>query len=209
MNEIVWLSRATSDTYAYLDLYPEILEHGYPDAPTIEDWSRANSRNLEGEVLDQSFFPTKIFHDRPEDFKGRIPPIVTNNTIYVNEKLADVLKSVNLGQGALYPLQAFQHDRITPIEEILFSLNIGNAKETVVVEKSKNIQQPWPGVDVYAKKISIADDDLVVTKNCLEGSDIWADPRFFSAFFFSDNLMKKLQKAELKNALRPLRCQVG
>jgi hypothetical protein len=34
----------------------------------------------------------------------------------VNEKLADVLRSVDLGQGALYPFQVFQHDRKTPIK---------------------------------------------------------------------------------------------
>ena len=113
-----------------------------------------------------------------------------------------------LGKGALYPVELFQHDRKTPVEEEYFCINFGNQKQAVVPEYSPKLRKPYPAVDLWKLPFVLENGDVAVTKAALEGSNLWIDPQIWGGLFLSDPLVKALKEAKLTRQFKLRKCRM-
>ena len=60
--------------------------------------------------------------------------------IYVSSQVAQLLSQYDLGNGALYPVELFENDKKTKIDQAYYALNIGNQKHTIALEHSPSIK---------------------------------------------------------------------
>uniref|UniRef100_UPI0037353512 hypothetical protein n=1 Tax=Yoonia maritima TaxID=1435347 RepID=UPI0037353512 len=67
----------------------------------------------------------------------------------------------------------------------------------------------WPRHDFFSPELWVEDDNILVDRSCLEGPDLWADPKIKNVFFMSDRLGQALIKARMKNAFKLVRCRVN
>ena len=173
----------------------------------------------QGEIITKMFsgqpfkaedLPSEFYYYEKTKFKQSLPQIFNATYVFVNEKAAEIFHAHDLGGGGLYPITLFENDKVTEIPANICILNCGNAKDTVLVEESKAIE-PFEAIEgTYRTSLpKPEDDDVVVSADCLEGPDIWVDPRMYECFFVSDRFGRALIKAKLKAALDMQRCIVG
>jgi hypothetical protein len=85
-------------------------------------------------------------------------------------------------------------------------LNFGNAKSTVIPDKSQAIR-PGPQ-NRYNLPATTKDDDVAVSAEALQLPDIWVDPQLWNNFFVSDRLRGALRKAKADKGFMLVRCRV-
>lgn len=199
----VWFSRTMG--------HPSTLRPFTNDLSSDEDRIIAIQRkNNAGEVLNDDEFPEGIWGcaERGAKTFGKLPDFFYGDGYWVvSEPCAEVLRQVNLGSGRLRSVKVFQKDRVTLIgDHDWFCLNFGNKKTCFVAEQSRSIK-PFPqGRWIECGKI--VDNDIAVSRQALDGPDIWIDPRLLDGLFLSDRLARALKKAKCASAFRLTKCRV-
>jgi len=207
MSEYVWMCTAPMDPSLVRGLWPELNIK----KPKVFPWSFLEetwSMNEMGVSLPRDRFPEKVFHSTKAKFRASLPEFFHSGFIFLNEKAQDVFYVHDLGGGALYPVDLYEHDEVTPIPAKIRTLCIGNQKDTVLLDRSPRMRQIWPKQEFYAPEREFLDDDITVDASCIEGADIWADPKVKRVFFISDRLGKSLAKVGMKKAFGLVRCTV-
>ncbi len=171
----------------------------HPDENWMEVGERAANQvaNRNGQALPRESFPTEMFRAENTEQRGSLEDFaISNGYIIVTEKLANVLRQFNLGDGALYPVSFFESDRTTPVEGTYYCLNIGNIKQALVPDRSKNVEPPggYPGVKTWGSKFRITDNDIAVRETALHGPDIWVDPLLRRSIFVSGRLADAIRE---------------
>ena len=89
----------------------------------------AMKRNNVGQPLPENRFPKEMYAEY-KDKKEKNQPDLFNagGTWTVSAACAAVLRQFDLGDGNLYPVKLFQHDRSTPVEGAYYCLNLGRKK---------------------------------------------------------------------------------
>lgn len=176
------------------------------------DWSRqVLARMIAGEAVPKEEMPKRFFHSVSADFTDPVPDFFVNEYIFFKAGLVDFLKEFDLGNGYFQSVQLLQNDRQRPIDADVFVFCIGNAKDTVDLDKTgqnTRVREAWPGMLDYPfmpKKGAI-----IGMANALSGPDIWYDPRFTGGpFFLSDKLAQALAKKNLKKKWPLIRIPVA
>jgi hypothetical protein len=99
-------------------------------------------RNDQGESIEPSFFPTKIWVTSLFDVR-RQPPYVFHGYGYyvISSACADVFRQFDLRGGHLYPVKLLGKDRETPLGDgEWFCINFGNQKHAVKFVESEGIR---------------------------------------------------------------------
>jgi len=207
-NETVWVSDSMGDT--------RLVKHFKADL-SISDPNLAvevKRKNEAGEPLDEELLPKKFFYIYRDKKEKRINPGFFNAGGFhcVSAAFADVLRRLDLGKGALYPVELFQHDRETPVEGEYFCLNFGNQKQAVVPEYSPKLRKPsYPqkeGEPPWILPAVLENNDIAVTKIALEKPDLWVDPQIRESLFLSDPLAKALKEAKLTRQFKLRKCRM-
>lgn len=184
----VWIS------YAMIDPENKIspLANDLEDSAAIE----ALNRNDAGEPLPAAMFPKMIWAAEPGLQLRALPPLFWANGFWViNGECGDVLRSCNLGSGALYPVDLLQNDRSTKVPGDFHCLNFGNVKPTFLPEKSARADQNPFNPAVWYPETNLRDGDIAVSRAALDGPDLWLSPPLKRAFFVSDRLAAALKSA--------------
>lgn len=119
---------------------------------------------------------------------------------------ASVLRQFGLGSGGLYPLEMVRYDRVTPVDGFFWALNFGEKKDALGIEQCHNIRGHTQ--HGFRPESTVRDEDIVVTRSALDGSDIWGDVQSRDSFFVSPRLGQALHKAGFAKAFHLLRCRV-
>lgn len=160
----------------------------------------------QGKLLPDEELPRFFFRSTPEQFDEELPSFFHTGFMFFKTDLVDLLKSFDMGDAFFRPARLFQNDLVTPIDQEVFLLWIGNAKETVVVEKTDRIEEKWHGT--YHLRFMPKDDQIVTYAAAADGPDIWVDPRIsHGGFFVTDRLANALIKAGMKSKLELIRTQ--
>lgn len=105
-----------------------------------------------------------------------------------------------MGTGYFHPVQLVQWDRTTPVSDDLSVLCMGNAKDTVVIEKTEGIRHWY--YDVYNLPLFAKDGQITTRASALEGPDVWCDPHIGKQkFFLSSRLADALIAAGHKKRM--------
>ena len=196
MTDHVWLC----DAYRRSSLIRGFDNDELPGVDVLE----MRRQSKAGVSLPRSYFPTEMHYYKKIEFRGRLPQYFTNGSyMFINRKAADIIRRFDMGGGALFPVALFQYDRVTPIEADIHILCIGNAKDTVVLDQTKGITQPYPREYLFDLPLYLGDeeDEFAVRKDAAAGPDLWADPKMMGGYFFMSNrLAEALISAGMKKA---------
>ena len=207
MTDGVWVSQVPRDS---------TLIEGFDSDVYLTDEDLAVDamrRSRAGEPLPQDRFPQEMYGEYPDKKYGRQPDLFLGGGFWiVSSEFADVLRSVNLGRSALYPVKLFQHDRKTPVEGAYFSLNIGETKKSLILDQSTGLNKPtYPdasGLDVRYLPFEPTDGDIAVRDSALDGSNLWIDPLLRDGIFLSDRLVQVLKAAKLTRRLGLIKARI-
>ncbi len=202
MEDTVWVSGAINDQTAYRAFDNDMLLND------VDLNIETNRRNYRGEPLRSDEFPSKIWLAKHK--KGpvkRLPAFFCERSFFVaNEKVTEILRQFDLGQGGLYPVELFQKDKNTPIEGEYHYLNFGNVKHSFLPEESPEMRDI--PVDRKYPPAVIKDATVAVDESALVGPDIWIEPRLLYSFFVSGRLVQALKKAKLDKFFRLSQCRI-
>lgn len=205
MVDTVWVSLAPATLEVAVALEDDLTLR---DQAFSMDCVRRDSR---GEALPRECFPKQINidpnPDRPDIF-DRVRHLFSGNYWFVSAQCAAVLRSHDLGGGALYSVEFFQMDRRTKVPGGYYALNIGNTKRTFVPELSSNAPKNPYAATLYQLWPIAGDDDIAVTKDALVGHDIWIEPTLSGSFFLSDKLASALRSGGCDAPFQLRRCRI-
>jgi hypothetical protein len=172
---LVWVSRALVHASNQRPFRNDIAEKDHDRLIEIQ------KANEQGEILDPADFPRVIFgapHALDKDYN--LPDLFAAYGYWVVSRAAvDVLQQFDLGQAQFVPVPVLKNDLQTPVGGEWFCINFGNAKNTIIPEKSEKLR-PWPQ-NRFKLPATIADNQLAVSSEALWSPDIWVDPRLRGA----------------------------
>lgn len=109
----------------------------------------------------------------------------------VSDRFATALRAVDLGDGMLSPVAAFQKDRTTPIAGRYWFLAFDNNKNSFAREASHGLRRFTSAV-VTTKKV-LEHGDIACTRAALEGADIWFEHGLYGRVFLTDRLLSLIE----------------
>ena len=181
MSDCIWVCNARKDSLGDFGFFPDYNGGEDRDAETDLTYDRLR-RISAGEVVPKDEMPNKFFHSTTKDFKGTLPDFFEVQHFFFKDTIASIIRNSNMGDGYFHPCKLFQWDRTTEIAQDLFVLCIGNAKDTVVIEKTEHIAEWYD--DIYRLPFRPKDGQIVCRSSALQGPDIWCDPHIGGSYFF-------------------------
>jgi hypothetical protein len=197
MSETVWISLAPGHG----------SNIGRPFKSSFSDTNQEQGikwgvQNSYGEPLPEPCFP-KFFYgnQRATESAYRLPDLFRIGEFWITSRAAaNVLEQFNMGDGALYPVEVFTGDKVTPVGSEWFCINFGNKKSALRLDQSiSSLNEAYirnGGVKGWTPKPTINDGDIYLTNAANNGSDIWMDTLVGDAFFMSSSLGRALRKAK-------------
>ncbi|MGL4280446.1 MAG: hypothetical protein ACRCS0_08775, partial [Albidovulum sp.] len=115
MNEKIWMSEVYQKTEAFRMFSVALKDEERPASFSNAEIVDTNARNLRGEPLPRSRFPEALYHLRPQKYAKSVPPVLNPNYLCLRADAADIFRQYDMGQGALYPVQLYEYDKVTPV----------------------------------------------------------------------------------------------
>ena len=129
----------------------------------------------------------------------------------VSEKVAEVMRRFDLGEGGLVPVPLFKADLETPWPEPYYYINYGGPKDTFLPEQSRStdilIPREPPEKTTY-DVFSPSDGDIALSCKAEQGADIWVEQYVRSKLFLSSALVDALDAANIDVDLRLAKCRL-
>lgn len=202
MSDYVWVSNLMNDSTMIAMTTTDISERD------IESSIAGQKALKAGKPVDPLNLPKSIYMD--DGVRAKLPPLFDANGFYVvNGPVVDVLTRFDLGEGGLYPVSVWQSDRATLFEGRWFCWTFGNRKSAFSKANSTNLVPFGPGDGEWASMpYNPADFDIAVTREALNGPDVWLDPPLFKTVFMSRKLGDELVAANLGQFFRLYRAKI-
>jgi hypothetical protein len=179
--------------------------------PTPEQFTEME-RQSEGYIVDPIFFSEQAIWDRTR-FSKTFDLFYAGGFLAVKGRLAEALKTVNLGKGGLVAFRMYQEDLVTPEPGEFFIINFSEPKDSFVGEQSKNASprryfNKRKNVQEWSIKFAVEDGDIAVTAAALEGPDLWYEKKISRDIFMSDALVTAIRKAGVTMDLLLTECRI-
>lgn len=130
----------------------------------------------------------------------------------IKGKLADVLKTANLGNTELVPYPIYEMDKKTKLPGPFYLLNFGEQKNSFLPHESENVRPFYTvdkdGIELWKAKFEPADNEIAVSALAIEGPDIWFEPKCMNKIFMSGALAHAIQEARIKVDFGLAKCRV-
>ncbi|WP_171181452.1 imm11 family protein [Ruegeria sp. HKCCD8929] len=200
---MIWISDAMKSASSLRGFHPDLW---FTDESRTVD---AMKRNAMGEPLPAERFPKEMYAEYKDKREKKQPDLFSAGGFWtVSAACAEVLCRFDLGQGSLYPVRLFQHDRSTPVEGEYYCVNFGAQKTAVLTDQSSRIKKPYENYDIWQPPLAMQDNDISVRSSSLSGPDLWIDPQMRDAFFLSDALAQALRAAKVSRPFKLRKCVV-
>jgi hypothetical protein len=209
VNETVWVSTLMVTMVHVLPMRNDKI--AVPDEGISGEPSTILKRNDQGESLDQSFFPKKVWATQRFDVRRKLPYVFHGYGYYViSAACADVFRQFDMGQGHLYPVSVVGKDRMTPLDDgEWFCINFGNQKQAVILENSLGAKENPFQKGIWQLSFEVQDNQIFVSGAALHGPDIWIDTGLLDGLFMSNRLVAALKRAKLDRRFGFRRCVIA
>lgn len=208
MTSSVWVSSVMTDSsigdsqgirekHFGLDWAPPTFNLGLSPEHIYE----AHLRHRKGEKLERTDFPEAMYVFAEGNWK-RCGDLFTAGTFYaVKGKLAEVLKKIDLGEGGLIEFPIYAADKTTQLPGPFYLLNFGAIKDSFVPSESKKLRvRRTIENDGYERwgTYRLEDGDIAVTREALEGADLWFERKLEKRIFMSGRLYDAILEAKVE-----------
>ncbi len=201
--DIVWVSAAPMGGYINKGFDTDIF---MDDKETALDAMR---RSEEGASISANSFPKQMFGKYRDKHLKKHPDLFKAGGFWtVSAATAEVLRQFDLGDGGLYPVELFQHNRTKRIEGEYFCWNFGNVKETYLPEESNNMRYPFGSDTRCTLGYDRKDGEVALSSEALNPPDVWIEQNLESAFFLSDPLVQALRAAKVTRNFALKKCRI-
>ncbi|MBU3258901.1 hypothetical protein KPG71_02615 [Roseovarius sp. PS-C2] len=155
--------------------------------PAAEDDTTLRIRK--GERVDPGALPVRCVLSGTGK-RARVPDFFFLNYYILSESMARIFREFDLGHGYLHPLQLMDRDGTTVLGTY-YILVAGNVKSALVPEKSENLKKD--AISRLKLPVIPKNDALVMSRDALEGPDVWHHQPFLKGLFLSDRLVRTLK----------------
>jgi hypothetical protein len=211
MADCAWMSVASLDAGIIKPLRSEMsfaddesLQKAYADA----GHAAGNGQPIPAEFLPRTVFGWRGRHDSSKPLTGRLPHLCTSDFWFVSSEVADVLRRFDLGGCKLHPVEVLMEDRKTPLPGSYFILEFNSWKDVFVADASPDIAMASGSKTRRRPWLSTPDDAAALSRQALEGADIWWNPNILRTFFLSDRLVQALRAAKVDKPFSLRRCRI-
>ena len=200
---IVWVSAAPMSGYINKAFDSDIFLN---DKEIALDSMR---RSEKGASISANCFPTQMYGKYPDKHYKKHPDLFKAGGFWtVSAATAEVLQQFDLGDGGLYPVELFQHNRTKRIEGEYFCWYFGNVKKTYLPEESNNMRYPFGSDTRCTLNLAPKDGDVALSSLALNPPDVWVEQNIESAFFLSDPLVQALRAAKVTRNFALKKCRI-
>lgn len=218
MTEYVWWARSGGtplDRYAFVINEMGDIPIDHTEERFLDSWKKIWA----GDVPTDAETPTSYRNvvqvnklNRLDKFGRRLPNHFTSGGgFFFTNEFVDVLAELDLGDGFLTPVKMYEFNMRDEINEPAKILIPGNVKACFDFEASKKVidqmSTPKGRANPYAIK-RMGHDWVGVSRHALNGPDIWIDPNFRDALFFSDRAAQVIRDASLTEDIDLRRARV-
>lgn len=201
--DIVWVSAAPMGGYIAKPFDNTIRMN---DVNVSMELTKQNSAGIS---LPRESFPEEIYGLYSDKHFKKLPDLFNTHGYWVvSAATAEVLQRFDLGDGGLYPVKAFQHNRTKRIEGEYFCWNFGNVKKTYWPEESNNMRYPYGSDTRCTLNLAPQDGDVALSSSALNPPDVWIEHNFHRAFFLSDPLVQALRAAKVTRNFALKKCRI-
>ena len=158
--------------------------------------------NEYGEPLPPERMPERMASKRAPGALKLRPYFSMNGWPAVRRAAHDVLRDFDLGAGSLYPVRTFERDGTTPLidpatgERVeVWVWNLGNVKNTFVVERSPGVSENDYVPGIWHASLDGNPNEIALSENTLTGPDVWVEANLRGPVFLSGPLGDALLKA--------------
>jgi len=161
--------------------------------------------------IEPSSIPSRIIATKS---KPRAPgPIANIDFIAFSDGVIELLSGFNLGDCKFHAPRFYAKDGATELDLSHKFVEYGNVKTAFVVDQSPRTEQvPYhnnpKNIDFRYPPTTVQDGDLAMTRQCLEGPDIWVERYLRRMVFVSDRVAKALRDAGLADSFFLKKCRI-
>lgn len=207
MTDSVWFSDMMSDSMLFLPIEADIA------VENVDFAIEASKLMKKGRPVSQDYCPKTLWvrSDYGDFHIDQLPDLfLTNGYWIVSEAAANILRSFDMGEGALYPVTILHKDKVTPFEGNFYCWIFGNSKAAFLEEESPTAR-PMDGVgrSWCLMPLKPKDDEITVSRAALGAPDVWIDTKFFKSVFFSGPLGEALDAAGMRKSFKIFRCRIS
>ena len=199
LDDTVWVSPIMNASVIQKHYMPREIDE---DFKKLSDLSIRNRRD---EPQPEDSFPNTYYWMKPGKRYSNPGHLMYCDIPIISTKCADVLRTVNLGRTSLYPVNLMDSDRKTPIPGTYFSINFGETKRSVIIEKSE-VKFRY---DQYGATDKRKPNSLCIDSSALKGPDLWIDDTIRFCVFMTGRLVRALRKAKLDTLFEPVPCVIA
>lgn len=209
----VWVNCYQLDSAVTTDLRSNHTFDGFETSEAKMMLEALEMHQRTGEAAPDEWFPTEAYGIYTDKKVKNVPYDLFSMSGFMtfSQKGKEAVEHLDFGGGKFLPLRVFENDRTTPVPGDFFILNYKGHKEALLADQSQHLERIYPPKDIWGLQDWLLEDgDIVVSRNAMEGPDVWVDtPRLQSAIFFSDCFVKALRDAKIKTKFKFWSCRVS
>lgn len=204
-NHHLWNRQGIREKFYGEDWAPPTFQLGVPSKQVLH----AHMRHNRGETLQRTDFPEASYVFAEGNWK-RVGDLFSAGTFFaVKGRLAEVLKDFDLGDGGLIEFPVYEADKTTRLPGPFYLLNFGAIKDSFVPAESQSRvgekvvglrsrrELERDGYELWAA-YGLADGDIAVTRDALEGADLWFERKLENQIFMSGRLHDAIVAAKVR-----------
>lgn len=179
-------------------------------APIVEKIIDISRRHERGEKLLASEIPTTFFADPHHRIKTLPPAFYANGYVVIGEPCADIIRQFDLGSTSFQEVKFLQKDKSELVAGRYFVLNFGERKDNLLPELSRGMGSTYEvaGIKRYSFPGTLFDGSISLSKNALQGPELWFERRLDSTLFMSGRLRDALAAAKQHVPFRFFECSL-
>lgn len=212
----IWISNAAQEHRSYfVDL--TVMTDDIPGSKrTREETDRlvALCESYEqGIALSDADFPNALVCSYRDKKINNVPYFFfSSGFFFVSEVIAEIIGSINLGDGYLKPISIYQWDKRTLYEASRHYLLVFCArKDAFIIDKSNRDRLTKYEMKYGARWAPVYHEDNDIALNASvasEGADVWVDNNVAKSFFVSHRLESELKAKRFAARLFLKRCRL-
>ncbi len=165
---------------------------------------------VSGQPIPKDMCPSKIWGDGSRGPIDRLPNLFNANGYYVvSAEAAEIIGQFDLGQGALYPVEIYQSDQVTPVVGPWYCWVFGNSKTGLNSKASRGLKPFGVSGLRFNMPQPLPDDAVAVQSRAVDGPHVWTDPTLFKSVFVSGDLAAALTNAGMAKDFRLANCVIA